>query len=564
VGEPITIRAETEDLREPLLFSDVFVPQGPRWSRVLPSAAAHGLVIALVPTLVQALSGITVSQPLPPIYKIEIMRLQLPDKVYSPAVRSHRNEANKAEKPAEVPHSEASRPAAEARSRPPASRSRSLELPLTHHASDREPVILQPDEAPLPKMVIPVAPPVAFWTKTIPPVPRPQAVIPGRVHATSATPNLDAPPVLSQPSLHPVASDIAAALAAAQSPPKLPLPNSSTSPIRVRGNSEAEIASFDVPGSDPVNLIYLEADARPQKQLVIPKGMQNTPASKSAGESGMTTARASDNSTSASDNSKRPDSSTVDRRDAAVSPPAGAAGTARTAGVAAARPPLDNGQNTTADVTSPSDKTPPADSGANHTMPVNSDVGKTPTADNRTAGNVTDPAATHAPDRAPNSSAGVIRVAHPVNGNFDVVILQSVSRDDLPDVAGTLSGNPVYTVYLKVGDEREWLLEYCIPTNVTRAGQYQVNIDDSGAVSAPYPLTTVIPKNVVELPHPKHIVLHGLLGTAGVFREINGPDAESPLVREVLPLLREWQFRPAMRDRVPVEVEVLLIIPARS
>jgi hypothetical protein len=158
----------------------------------------------------------------------------------------------------------------------------------------------------------------------------------------------------------------------------------------------------------------------------------------------------------------------------------------------------------------------------------------------------------------------VIRVAHPVNGNFDVVILQSVSRDDLPDVGGTLSGNPVYTVYLKVGDEREWLLEYCIPSNVTRTSPYQVNIDDSGAVSAPYPVTTVIPKNVVELPHPKHIVLHGLLSAAGVFREITGPDAESPLVREVLPLLREWQFRPALRDRVPVEVEVLLIIPARS
>jgi len=47
-----------------------------------------------------------------------------------------------------------------------------------------------------------------------------------------------------------------------------------------------------------------------------------------------------------------------------------------------------------------------------------------------------------------------------------VVILQSVSRDDLPDVGGALSGNPVYTVYLKVGDEREWLLEYCIPGTV--------------------------------------------------------------------------------------------------
>jgi len=550
---------------EPLLLSDVFVTQGPRSSPLLASAAAHALAFALLPTVVQALSGIAVTQPLPPIYRVEIMRLRLPDKVYTPTAHSNRNEESKAEKPAEARHSQPVKPATDARSRPRASIAHSMEFPATRHASDQEPIILQPDEAPLPKIVVPVAPPVAFWTKTSSPVPRPQAVIPGRVQATSATPNLDAPPVLSPPNPQPVGSDIAATVAAAPSPPKLPLPSSSTSPIRVRGKSDAEIASFDVPGSDPVNLIYMEANATVQKQLDIPKGMQNTPASKADGESGMTAARASENSTPASDNSKRPDSSTVVTRDPAASPPADPAGTAQNAGVAAARPPLDNGQKTTADVKSPSGKTPlPVDSGPNRTMPVNSAVGKTPMVDNRTAGNVSDPAATHVPERAPNSSPAVIRMAHPVNGNFDVVILQSVSRDDLPDVGGNLSGNPVYTVYLKVGDEREWLLEYCIPTNVTRSSPYQVNIDDSGAVSAPYPVTTVIPKNVVELPHPKHIVLHGLLSTAGVFREITGPDAESPLVREVLPLLREWQFRPALRDRVPVEVEVLLIIPARS
>src|ERR1017187_7933662 len=60
------------------------------------------------------------------------------------------------------------------------------------------------------------------------------------------------------------------------------------------------------------------------------------------------------------------------------------------------------------------------------------------------------------------------------SGNFDVVILQSVARDDMPDVGGNLSGNPVYTVYLKVGDEREWLLEYCIPIWQFRRGHSAV------------------------------------------------------------------------------------------
>jgi len=172
---------------------------------------------------------------------------------------------------------------------------------------------------------------------------------------------------------------------------------------------------------------------------------------------------------------------------------------------------------------------------------------------------------THVADPAQNSAAAVVRTAHPSNGNFDVVILQSVTRDDLPGGGGTLSGNPVYTVYLSVGDAREWLLEYCIPASVnSRASSYQVNIDDPGAVSAPYPLLTVIPRNAFELPHPQHIVLHGLLSAAGIFHEVKAPDTESALVREVLPLLSQWQFRPALRDKVPVEVEILLIIPPRT
>src|SRR5207248_11550049 len=57
----------------------------------------------------------------------------------------------------------------------------------------------------------------------------------------------------------------------------------------------------------------------------------------------------------------------------------------------------------------------------------------------------------------------VTRIEHPSNGNFDVVIMQSGPRADLPDLGGMLTGNPVYTVYLRVGDQKEWLLEYCVP-----------------------------------------------------------------------------------------------------
>ena len=33
---------------------------------------------------------------------------------------------------------------------------------------------------------------------------------------------------------------------------------------------------------------------------------------------------------------------------------------------------------------------------------------------------------------------------------------------------------------------------------------------------------------------------------------------------EILALLNEWQFRPASRDKKAIDVEILLVIPARS
>jgi hypothetical protein len=209
-----------------------------------------------------------------------------------------------------------------------------------------------------------------------------------------------------------------------------------------------------------------------------------------------------------------------------------------------------------------------ASSGASQQKGVaaaNSPQGNPPPAGVNPSGHPPAPTGGHSPDPAKDGGAGVIRTTHASNGNFDVVILQSVRRDDLPEVGATLSGNPVYTVYLSVGDAREWLLEYCIPASVNpRANSYMVNIDDPGVVSAPYPLATAIPKSIFELPHPKNIVLHGLLSATGALHEVKAPNMDNALVHDVLLLLSQWQFRPALRNKVPVDVEVLLIIPPRT
>ena len=112
----------------------------------------------------------------------------------------------------------------------------------------------------------------------------------------------------------------------------------------------------------------------------------------------------------------------------------------------------------------------------------------------------------------------VTRVEHPSNGSFDVVITRSAARDDLPGV-GLLTGNPVYTVYLRVGDQKEWLMEYCLPVSKTQqSSPYQINIDDAAPLSPPYPISTAIPTDITGQAITKHIVIQGFL-TAGVIPE---------------------------------------------
>lgn len=550
----------TRRTSETYLLGDEFLLGEPTPIPWLASIAAHGLLLAFVPTLAQALFIANNPQPAPTTYHVEMIHLQVPDTLYFQAVHSHKEERSPAENPAPRSTSQPAPRDAGAAPRPQVSIPNSMELPVTKHRPNETAIILQPDETtPAPSMA--AAPPMAFWTKTSPPPPpRRQAVIPGRVQRPLVTPKLDAPPVLSPSNAQPVAADLAVALAAAQAPPKLPLPNSSTNPVRMRGQDGAEIASFEVPQSDPLNLINLAANRSVPKDIEIPKGLQNTPLSNGGGGSEMTAGRAPDNrERSARGAGAQPGPADPVKETAAAKgsaagvpqsagpPPAKAAGVASNG--PSNSPAAGRGQpEPAATARAPRDNpSPVADSSVHAPVPAGASA----------------PEAVQNP--VPNGSAAVIRMTHPSNGNFDVVILQSVARDDLPDVGGTLSGNPVYTVYLKVGDEREWLLEYCIPASVnSRASTYQVNIDDSGVVSAPYPLSTVIPRDVVDSPHPRHIVLHGLLSAAGVFRNVVGLDSENPLVREVLPLLSQWQFRPALRDRVPVEVEILLIIPARS
>jgi hypothetical protein len=286
-------------------------------------------------------------------------------------------------------------------------------------------------------------------------------------------------------------------------------------PIRSRDETEVRAASFDRVSGQPANLLAMAEERRDRRDVEIPRGLRNIPEAAS-GETGRGDSAAAAASRDA----------TVDRSSETGTVGFGAprqAGRLSSAGTA----------NSTAAFTASTRLEEP--------------TGKPETA---------------AALPRPVSRSEITRVEHPANGSFDVVILQSRATDDLLDVGGTLSGSPVYTVYLAVGDRKEWRLEYCVPT-VRRPGTpaYQRSIEDGSPVMPPYALSTAIPTGILTRVATRQLVFHGFLGSNGTLQDMNAHTADDPLASQILALLGEWRFRPATRSDKAIDIEVLLVIP---
>jgi hypothetical protein len=163
------------------------------------------------------------------------------------------------------------------------------------------------------------------------------------------------------------------------------------------------------------------------------------------------------------------------------------------------------------------------------------------------------------------AAAARTRIDHPINGVFDIIV-QSSGTQGLPESAGVLSGRPIYSVYLRTGSAKDWILQYCIPAADERTTEVfgsVVRLAGGGpaALSAPYPRMTMRP---VVKPRPGHYVMvHGSITAKGRFQDLRTLGATDPYETEiVISVLEKWEFRPAMRDGKPAAVEVLLAIPA--
>lgn len=150
------------------------------------------------------------------------------------------------------------------------------------------------------------------------------------------------------------------------------------------------------------------------------------------------------------------------------------------------------------------------------------------------------------------TSMGLHRITLPKDGKFGVVVLGSAGSEAYPESAGVLGGKVVYTVYIKVGLRKSWILQYCLPKGMPSGGI---------AVEAPWPFLMMRPDQW-SASDPDYIIVHGMLTAGGKFDQLAMVFPDELERRElILKSLSLWAFRPASRDGVPIAVEVLLIIP---
>lgn len=152
----------------------------------------------------------------------------------------------------------------------------------------------------------------------------------------------------------------------------------------------------------------------------------------------------------------------------------------------------------------------------------------------------------------------------PSGGSFDVVIVQPSPGATIPDAEQLLTGRPVQTVYLTLGTGQDWVLQYCLPATRMTSSQsgMVVTLGQEPKLDAPFIQRAFVPPQRL-LQGTQPALFQATLDVNGRFASLHPVmDANYRPGMELLPYLEQWQFRPAKLDRVPVEVEILLLVPS--
>jgi hypothetical protein len=151
-------------------------------------------------------------------------------------------------------------------------------------------------------------------------------------------------------------------------------------------------------------------------------------------------------------------------------------------------------------------------------------------------------------------------VEYPAGSSFDVITTHSSSADAFPHAKVSLSGAPVYTAYIPVGDGTEWLFQYCLTGSARRdaADSRFISLEHTDRIQAPFPTVAVLPKGAAT-PSSTYGVVHATLTLDGRLNDISiSGYVEKSYVARLLQALSAWQFRPVFLNDQPAEAEILM------
>lgn len=155
---------------------------------------------------------------------------------------------------------------------------------------------------------------------------------------------------------------------------------------------------------------------------------------------------------------------------------------------------------------------------------------------------------------------GTIQLKLPRDGNFGVVVSGSSAAASYPESSGALSGKLVYTVYLRVGQKKNWILQYCLPKMSTVSAKPAE--EARASLEAPWPYYIVRPENAGDT---EYALVHGMVTLAGKLDQLSVVFPQDLSGKDILlQSLQQWTFRPAKQNGEVTAVEVLLIIPRQN
>jgi hypothetical protein len=174
------------------------------------------------------------------------------------------------------------------------------------------------------------------------------------------------------------------------------------------------------------------------------------------------------------------------------------------------------------------------------------------------AGSGSGPSNLHGTGSGDGENGTVTRINLPKNGQFNVVVVGSSLDEQYPETSEVWKGRLAYSVYLHVGLEKSWILQYSLPRAADSA------ISGSAHFGAPWPYYIVRPNLNPDEAITDSVMVHGFVNESGRFEKLSivfPSDMGFARQQLVLTALQQWQFRAGTQNGQMAKLEVLLIIP---